>query len=74
MKYLVVFIAFLAFTLFSCNKEEIRPNDTNTTLDHNSKKGDNTGTNTGDGNGDDGGTITDPNNDEDESKKIKKGK
>lgn len=73
MKYLIILITVLSLTLFSCKKEEIRPNNTNTTLDHNSKKGDSSNTNSSDCN-DDNGSITDPNNDEDESKKIKKEK
>lgn len=73
MKYLVLFILALVITLSSCNKKDIQPNSENTSIDHNSKKG--SGSSTDSGNcGGENGTITDPNNDEDESKKIKKGK
>ena len=73
MKYLVLFFLTLVITLSSCNKKDIQPNSEITSIDHNSKKGN--GSNNDSGNcGGENGTITDPNNDEDESKKIKKGK
>lgn len=76
MKYLTILIAALALTLSSCNKENISPNKSNTSIDDTDfdPKSGGSGNNYSSSECDNGGTITDPNNDEDENKKVKKGK
>nr|WP_299207208.1 hypothetical protein [uncultured Brumimicrobium sp.] len=84
-KYIYIFIGFTLFTISSCKKEEIRPNMNNNQLseDFQLTKGfgdDNDYTNKsntrgsfGDGvRSDSTFTITDPNRDEDDDRKIKK--
>lgn len=73
MKHLIIFIALLALTFSSCQKKDINPNVTNTESEEaDTKNGNCSGEATDDGYLDDNNPITDPNNDEDESKTTKK--
>lgn len=75
MKFIILLVFVLSFTLFSCKKEEIHPNGTSILLDDSETDAKNGNNSNGiDESCDDDGTITDPNNDEDETKKIKQGK